>query len=779
MGFSSALVLLNPAQRQAVEHVEGPLLVVAGAGSGKTRVLTYRIANLIETHGVDPGQIMAVTFTNKAAEEMRQRIQVIFCEARAMHTQQMPYAELLPADQTKIQRWVKGNITNPLWVGTFHALCGRLLRSCMEEYQDWAGRRWHNNFSISDESDAQSMIKQIMVHELNLDDKQYPPRQVRYQISRAKNLGLTPEEFLQEEGANFKNKQVAKIYERYQARLAENNTLDFDDLIWIPTRIFAQNPQLLAYWHRRFQHILVDEYQDTNRTQYQLIQQLSTGCTDARSWQKNRETFNWQGRSVFVVGDADQSIYSFRCADFRIILEFQSEIGSDRVESLIKLEENYRSTPEILAVANSLIGLNQERLDKVLRPTRASGPRVYCHFAADEEAESQFIVRQMIELNAREGKRWKDCAILYRTNSQSRAIEDQLRQSNIPYTVVGGLKFYDRKEVKDIISYLKLIHNPQDSLSLRRAIGMPRRGIGAKSLETLALIAAQQEVSLWQIMRDATTVKTALSRASKAVGHFVDQVINWQRLAETENVFTLLDHVMRESGYVAALVEENTQESENRLENLAALCDSAQRFTEKSNDPSLTHYLASVSLSSDTDDLDETRDLVSLMTIHAAKGLEFPVVFLTGLEQGLFPHSRSLDDPGALEEERRLCYVALTRAQQRLYLTYTQERMLWGEREPALPSQFLSEIPEDLIVGSLPHKKRKQPTSGPASNAKIHRVQAEDLTVGERIVHKTLGQGRVTHILSGNGAVCIAVEFPSLGKKIINPKQTAIYRLET
>ncbi|WP_218079773.1 ATP-dependent helicase [Anthocerotibacter panamensis] len=762
--------LFNPAQRQAVEHLNGPLLVLAGAGSGKTRVLTYRIANLIETHGIDPGQIFAVTFTNKAAGEMKARIQTLFCQQRAMATVGMPFDELLPAQQSGVLKWVERNVIQPLWVGTFHALCGRMLRSCVDQYRDWAGRQWSNNFNIADDGDTQSLIKQIVLKELNLDENRYQPRAIRHTISRAKNLGQTPEAFLQSEGANFRNQRITEVYERYQAKLAENNTLDFDDLLLIPTRLFEQQPDLLEYWHRRFTHILVDEYQDTNRTQYTLIQQLATG---------GRKQQGWENRSVFVVGDADQSIYSFRCADVRIILEFQEQLGN--AESLVKLEENYRSTPEILEVANHLINRNQERLDKVLRPTRAAGPKAYCFRAEDEEEESRFIVRQMKTLMTKEGRRWRDFAILYRTNSQSRAIEDQLRGEGIPYTVVGGLKFYDRKEIKDLLAYLKLIYNPDDALSLKRAIATPRRGIGAKTLEGLEATAASQGTSLWTVMNDLEQVKVAASRGAKPVLQFVAQVQEWQSFAQGQDVLQILDRVLEDSGYLAALQNENTPEADNRIENILELRSSAQSFLEKSEDPALGNYLASASLASDLDSWDGDKNQVSLMTIHAAKGLEFPVVFITGLEQGLFPHARSLDDPAALEEERRLCYVAVTRAENRLYLCYAQQRRLWGEAEPAVPSQFLFEIPPDFLTGSPPKQftgsTAKTTATKEQSDLGLIRVQARDLQVGSVVLHKGYGQGTVTHLLEGGTQFSVAVSFPGIGRKIINPKMTALYQV--
>ena len=449
---TDSLSHLNPHQRRAVEHFCGPLLVVAGAGSGKTRALTYRIANLITEHRVNPENILAVTFTNKAAREMKERIQKLFAEQMALSEYGERYDLLPEYDQVKLRSKVYKLIIKDLWCGTFHSLLSRILRFDVEKYQDENGRSWKKNFSIFDESDAQSLVKEIVTKQLNLSDKKFNPRSVRYTISNAKNQGLSPKDYEKEE-PNYKGRVIAEVYNCYQDRLAANNALDFDDLILIPVRLFQQNEQVLGYWHNKFRHILVDEYQDTNRTQYQLISLLATYGEQKSQWK-------WDNRSVFVVGDADQSIYSFRMADFTILLDFQQDFGDgledDDTRSMVKLEENYRSCENILQAANYLIENNTQRIDKVLKPTRGEGEQIFYFKAEDEVAEANFVVNKIISLeNENPDINWGSFSILYRTNAQSRPFEDMLVRNGIPYTVVGGLKFYDRKEIKDVLGYLK------------------------------------------------------------------------------------------------------------------------------------------------------------------------------------------------------------------------------------------------------------------------------------------------------------------------------------
>ncbi|MDF5716232.1 MAG: DNA helicase PcrA [Rhizonema sp. NSF051] len=764
---------LNPSQRRAVEHFCGPLLVVAGAGSGKTRALTYRIANLIVQHRVAPENILAVTFTNKAAREMKERIQKLFAEQWAMREYGERF-DLLPGDkQTQLQSRVWKNVIKDMWCGTFHSLLSRILRFDIDKYQDEKGRRWNRNFSIFDESDAQSLIKEIVTKQLQLDDKKFEPRSVRYAISNAKNQGLSPREF-ETEQPNYRGRVIAEVYNHYQNRLAENNALDFDDLILVPVKLFQQNEQVLSYWYNKFRHILVDEYQDTNRTQYDLISLLST------NGEKRKDEWNWRERSVFVVGDADQSIYSFRMADFTILLNFQQEFGDglpdEDTGSMVKLEENYRSCENILQAANHLIENNTQRIDKVLKPTRGAGEEIYSHKADDEIAEAEFVINQIRSLeNQHPELNWGSFAVLYRTNAQSRPIEDSLVRAGIPYTVVGGLKFYDRKEIKDVLGYLRAIANPADSVSLLRVINTPRRGIGKATIDALVNAAQQLGTPLWEILSDETSVNTLGGRSAKSVNAFAQMISRCQEQLNTVPVSEIVQGVLEHSGYIQDLQNQGTDEADNRVKNVQELYNAVLQFEEDNEDVTLQAFLASTALSSDLDNLKEGQTAVSLLTLHASKGLEFPVVFLVGMEQGLFPNYRSISDPTALEEERRLCYVGITRAQERLYLTHAHERRLYGSRERALRSQFLDELPDELVatqsIGRRVTVKAASVRSGKPS-------QAEDWQLGDQVLHKIFGVGEITHIFGSGNKVSVAVKFDSLGQKIIDPRIAQLQKIE-
>ncbi|MEC4892855.1 MAG: DNA helicase PcrA [Oscillatoria sp. PMC 1051.18] len=769
------LAHLNPSQRQAVEHYCGPLLVVAGAGSGKTRALTYRIANLILKHKVNPENILAVTFTNKAAREMKERIEKIFAQqlAQQKHGQRL---ELLPADeQTRLASRAYKTTIKPLWIGTFHSLFARILRYDINKYQDEKGRIWNRNFSIFDESDAQTLVKNIVTKQLNLDDKKFNPRSVRYAISNAKNLGLSPAEFAREKG-DYWGRVVAEVYEEYQNQLANNNALDFDDLILIPVRLFQQNETVLGYWYEKFRHILVDEYQDTNRIQYELVRLLATNNeTDKRKW-------DWRDRSVFVVGDADQSIYSFRMADYTILLNFQQEFGDnlpdDDTRTMVKLEENYRSRENILQAANKLIEKNTERIDKILRPTRGFGEQIYVYKADNEVEEAEFVVSQIMNLARNNPEiNWGSFAILYRTNAQSRAFEEALL-GRVPYTIVGGLKFYDRKEIKDAIAYLRIIANPADTVSLIRIINTPKRSIGKTTVDRLVSASVELGVPLWEIISDETSVNTLAGRAAKSVNKFAQMIQHFQREINNLEATEIVRGIMSESGYIDDLKKQGTDEAENRLENVEELYNAVYQFQEENQDTTLTGFLASASLTSDLDNLKEGEKAVSLMTLHSAKGLEFPVVFLVGLEQGLFPNHRTIDDPIALEEERRLCYVGITRAQEQLFLTYTRERRLWGAREIAIPSQFLQELPEDLITTNVQPAVAYKPRRKKSVTATSGNNKQQTWQVGDRVVHKTFGLGEITHVFGTGNKVSVAIKFPSLGQKIIDPKVAPMQKVQ-
>ncbi|MGF1542738.1 MAG: DNA helicase PcrA [Pleurocapsa sp.] len=770
--MSDFLSHLNPSQRFAVEHFCGPMLVVAGAGSGKTRALTYRIANLIRDRGVPPEHILAVTFTNKAAREMRERIEYIFATELALSKYGQRFEFLGEYEQKALKSRVYKQTTKQLWIGTFHSLFARLLRFDINKYQDERGRTWKRNFSIFDESDVQSLVKNIATKQLNLDNKKFDPRKLRYTISNAKNMGLTPDDYAQQEGG-YRGRVIAEVYQEYQLRLAANNALDFDDLILVPVRLFQQNESILGYWHSQFHHILVDEYQDTNRIQYDLIRLLATnGETSKSEW-------NWQGRSLFVVGDADQSIYSFRLADFTILLDFQKDFGDglpdEDTRTMIKLEENYRSRENILQAANNLIANNSQRIDKILKATRSVGEQIYIYKADEEQAEARFVVEQIQQLVKDNPElNYGSFAILYRTNAQSRPFEDLLLHNNITYNIVGGLKFYDRKEIKDAIAYLRVIANPEDTVSLLRIINTPRRGIGKTSINTLMDAAQQLGLPLWEIINDETSVNTMGGRAAKSINKFARMIQDIKDNLETLTAAEVLSQILDESNYIKELQKEGTDEADNRIANIYELYNAVQQFQEDNEETSLEAFLSSASLASDLDNLEEGQTKVSLMTLHSAKGLEFPIVFLVGMEQGLLPHTRTLNDPLELEEERRLCYVGITRAQEQLFLTYTRERRLWGSRESAIASQFLGELPENLISSNITSSNHYR---------RLNRVSKTSITsdrnwsVGDRVLHHEFGTGEITHILGSGKKATLAVKFSSMGVTKIIPQITPMEKI--
>lgn len=779
---SDFLSHLNPSQRRAVEHFCGPLLVVAGAGSGKTRALTYRIANLVLQHRIHPENILAVTFTNKAAREMKERIEFLFAEGLAQEDHGDSLAHLPPYTQTRLRSRVYKTITSHLWIGTFHSLCARILRVEIEKYRDENGRQWDRNFSIFDESDVQALVKEIVVSKLNLDDRKFEPRSVRYAISNAKNQGWSPQD-LEREQPNYRGRVIANVYSLYQDALAANNALDFDDLIRVLVQLLQQNEQVRAYWHQRFHHILVDEYQDTNRTQYDLIRLLTTNGIPTRQFQA------WQHRSVFVVGDADQSIYSFRAADFTILMGFQQDFGDrlpdQETQTMVKLEENYRSTANILQAANALIENNTERIDKILKPTRGAGAPICCHRTDHELEEAEFVVDQIRTLELQNPElHWGSFAILYRTNAQSRAFEETLVRWGVPYTVVGGLKFYDRKEIKDVLAYLRLLVNPADTLSLKRIINTPRRGIGKTTLERLEIAAQQLNLPLWEILSDETSVKTLAGRAAKPLLQFAQMISHWRAAIANTAASQVVQGILTDSGYLQDLKDQSTDEATERLQNVQELYNAVLQFEEenKNTDTSLIAFLANAALASDLDDLNEGNQRVSLMTLHSSKGLEFPIVFLVGLEQGLFPNFRSLNDPTALEEERRLCYVGITRAQERLFLTHARERRLYGPREPASPSLFLEELPKELVQRQLgltqaqpasePERERRFSSRAQRSESKARAahpaIPARSWEVGDRVIHPRFGVGQITH--SFEAGKTLAIKFSGQGTKIIDPQ---------
>ena len=797
----SFLAGLNDAQKRAVDHHEGPLLVVAGAGSGKTRALTHRIAHLIGEHGADPAQILAVTFTNKAAREMKERLELLLAQRLAQSQFGQPWSTLPPVEQRQLRTRIYREITKELWIGTFHALFARMLRFDIDKFKDPEGLTWTKQFSIYDEADAQSLVKEIVTQELQLDPKRFEPKKARWAISNAKNQGWSPDD-LEANSEGQRGKLVADVYRRYRKALAANNALDFDDLLLLPVQLLQQNEQVRGYWYRRFRHVLVDEYQDTNRTQYELIKLL---VTDGKEPQ---HVDDWSGRSVFVVGDADQSIYSFRAADFTILMGFQDDFGDkapdDVTRTMVKLEENYRSTATILEAANALISNNSERIDKVLRPTRGEGELISLTRCDDEIAEAEAVVHRMRMMEAANPElSWKDMAVLYRTNAQSRAIEESLVRWRIPYVVVGGLRFYDRREIKDLLGYLRLLINPADTVSLLRVINVPKRGIGKTTIQRLTDAANQLGIPLWDVVSDPEAVRSLGGRSAKGLLQFCELINNLKERIHSATPSELIQEVMEKSGYVSELIADGSDEAEERRRNLQELVNAGLQYQEENEEGDLEGFLASAALASDADSKDTAADRVTLMTLHSSKGLEFPVVCLVGLEQGLFPSYRSLDDPALLEEERRLCYVGITRAKERLFISHASERRLWGGmREPAMPSVFLSELPEGLVQGDVPQSggaalrreqrlerltrvdrnDSKKVASGGASGAPANAVRrrqagpapGKSWSVGDQVVHASFGVGEITHTFGSGEKVSIAVKFAGMGPKILDPRLAPI-----
>lgn len=629
---------LNNMQKKAVEQVSGPCLVIAGAGSGKTKVLTYKIAYLIEENDVKPWNILAITFTNKAANEMKERVQALV-----------------------------GDQISDIWLGTFHSICVRILR----RYIDRIG--YDKSFVIFDTTDQKSVVKNCL-KDLNIDPKLFPEKNVLNEISNAKNELLYPTAYKEKYGNDYRKKVIGNIYEVYQARLKENNAIDFDDIINFTIKLFMENSDVLDYYADKFQYILVDEYQDTNKAQFKLISLLA-------------KKYN----NVTAVGDNDQSIYSFRGADISNILNFEKDFPGTNI---IKLEQNYRCTGNILKAANSVIKHNNAKFDKKLWTENDDGalPSVYC--GEDEYGEASYVVSQIHRLKREEYLKYSDFAILYRMNSQSRAIEDVLRREDIPYKIIGGLKFYERKEIKDTIAYLRLVSNQSDNLSFARIINEPKRGIGKTSMDNITEIAVENSISMYDVVKNADTYLPKIYNSTRDFVNCIEKFKN----AEIP-IAEIITGVLKESGYMEALKIENTDEAKTRIENIEEFITVANEFEKESADKSLVEFLNSISLSSDTDNLEESDDMVTLMTLHSAKGLEYPVIFLVGMEEGIFPGYQSMNDDSELEEERRLFYVGITRAKQFLFMTFAKKRTIFGSTSYNKPSRFLKEIPRKLLDG--------------------------------------------------------------------------------
>ena len=644
---------LNDKQYEAVVNTEGPCLVIAGAGSGKTKVLTHKIAYLIGEKGALPWNILAITFTNKAANEMKERI-----------------ANLV------------GDVAKDIWMGTFHSICVRILR----RFIDRIG--FDSSFIIFDTSDQRTLIK-ACIKSIGLDDKMFTDRSVLSEISNAKNEMLEPEQYAIRANGDFRKEKISAVYEMYQKRLKENNAIDFDDIINYTIKILMENPDVLEYYSDKFKYVLVDEYQDTNKAQFTLVTMLAS-----------------KNGNITVVGDNDQGIYSFRGADISNILNFERDFPGTKI---IKLEQNYRCTGNILKAANSVIKNNEVTYKKELWTENDIGnlPKVYS--ASNEYDEGTYIANQIEYLRREEYYKYSDFAILYRMNTQSRAIEDILRRENISYKIVGGLKFYERKEIKDIISYLRLIQNPSDNLSLKRIINEPKRGIGKTSLEKIEEISENNGISMYEIIEHAD--EYGLNRVFLSSREFINVIEELRAKKDDMKISELIKETLKRSGYTQALENENTIEAENRIENLDEFLTVAIEFEEESAENKLTDFLEGITLSSDLDDMEETEDTVTLMTLHSAKGLEFPVVFLVGMEEGIFPGYKSISEPKELEEERRLCYVVITRAKENLFLTCSKQRTIFGSTSCNQVSRFLREIPCELLDGYDEALGEKQETN--------------------------------------------------------------------
>ncbi len=685
----SYLTDLNPAQREAVLHTEGPVLVVAGAGSGKTRVLTRRIAHLLGAVGVKPPEILAITFTNKAAAEMRER---------AGH--------------------LVGPPARAAWIMTFHSACGRILR---REAQRLGYR---SNFTIYDQADQIRLTKRCL-EELDRDPKRFTPRGIHSQISNAKNRLVGPEEYAQRV-ASFYDQTVAEVFDLYQKRLFASNAVDFDDMLFLTVDVLERFPEARQRWQDAFRYILVDEYQDTNHAQYRLLQLLAE-----------------KHRNVFAVGDPDQSIYAFRGADIRNVLEFERDFPG---ATTIALEQNYRSTQNILDAANGVIRQNRERKEKSLWSELGEGDPVRVVEVEDEHAEARYVAAE-IALLVEEGFSGSEIAVFYRTNAQSRVLEDILVRQGIAYQVIGGPRFYERAEVKDLIAYLQVLDNPYDAVSLLRIANRPRRGIGASSLARLATWADQREISLWEASAEAETAGVGAA-PQKAVKAFRGTIESLMAAALEYEVPELIEAVLERSGYLAALEAERTIEAQGRIENLQELVSVAREWREQAQERSLSAFLQEVSLYSDQDAIRGDGSLVTLMTLHNAKGLEFRAVYMIGMEEGIFPHSRSIEEQG-IEEERRLCYVGMTRAQERLTLLHASSRMLYGGRNHNLPSRFLDEVPERHV-----ERERLRPASWsgygtPRQSRVVPREDVPSLATGDSVRHSTLGEGVVVQVEAG------------------------------
>ncbi len=760
---------LNNKQKEAVLQTEGPCLVIAGAGSGKTKVLTHKIAYYI-ANGIKPWNILAITFTNKAANEMKERIENLIGEA-----------------------------ASDLWMGTFHSICVKILR----KFIDRLG--FGTDFVIFDSSDQKTLVKECL-KTLKIDDKTFSERGVLSEISNAKNELLEPKAYKVKYSGDFRKEKIAEVYELYQKKLRENNALDFDDIINYTIKILSDNPDILEYYTEKFQYVLVDEYQDTNKAQFTLVSILAS-----------------RYGNITAVGDNDQSVYGFRGADISNILNFEKDFPGTKI---IKLEQNYRCTGNILKAANAVIKHNEAKYEKKLWTENDEGELPCIYSGDDEYDEARYVVEQINHLKREEFFKNKDFTILYRMNAQSRAIEDILMREQIPYKVVGGLKFYERKEIKDTIAYLRLIHNTADNLSLRRIINEPKRGIGKTSLDKIQAIAETQGISMYDVIKNAANYD--LTRIATSGKEFTDQIDELRAKKDELKISDLIKETLNKTGYTKALELENSIEAQTRIENLEEFLTVAIEFEEESADASLAEFLENITLSSDIDGMQDEEDSVTLMTLHSAKGLEFPVVFLVGMEEGIFPGYKSIGEPKELEEERRLFYVGITRAKQYLYLTCAKHRTIFGSTSYNQVSRFIKEIPDELLEGYaevVNNSSSKEDTFedfgyrwsyGKGQSVKTYKLDAEekietnktksnandfkfrtaenflnalkqknteevDLSkykVGQRIYHKKFGEGTIVKLENEGNDVKVDLEFDKVGHKRLMAKFAGLEILE-
>lgn len=722
--MNSLLTGLNKEQQQAVQHTEGPLLILAGAGSGKTKVLTVRIAHLL-AQGVNPYEILAITFTNKAAKEMKSRVEGLV-----------------------------GDVANRIWLSTFHSFCAKFLRFEIDSFLGY-----NSNFTIYDTSDSQAVIKAAL-KALNLDDKYYPVGAMIAAISDAKNKLLFASDF-RKQARDFYQQKVADVYEYYERELRKNNALDFDDLLLVAVKLLQSNATVLDKYSHRFRYVMIDEYQDTNHAQYLLAKLLAS---------------HW--KNIAVVGDADQSIYAWRGADIQNILDFEKDYPNC---TSIKLEQNYRSTKIILDAANAVIDNNEGRPEKNLWTDKIEGAKIQHFTAQSEHEEAAFIGDTIAKKHDIHDVPYGDMAILYRTNAQSRVLEEALIKRALPYTMVGGTKFYDRKEIKDVLAYLRVLYNPFDDLSLLRIINVPKRSIGATTVAKLQDYAREKGTSLFMTLTQLHLIDSIKGKTKEKLEEFGILIFTLVSEMEDKTVLDILESILDRTGYLAQLEESTDPQDQARAENIGELLSVAKDFQDTNPSGTVEDFLEQVALVNDVDSFEQEEAKVTLMTLHAAKGLEFPIVFLCGLEEGLFPHSRTLMNPEEIEEERRLAYVGITRAEKELYISNATTRTVFGRTSSYLPSRFIDEIPEELVDGL--RAKRKVPddikrhvpqhmsvTSRPVTKPIVRNEVIADWKVGDTAIHSKWGNGKVINVTGEGAGMKLTIEFPTQGVRVVMAK---------